>query len=388
MLQPYRGYGSAEEVFLMGRLFRQLGRPGRFQGGFGRDLVDLLRRLSRWGVGDAEILARFAGAEQRLRTDRDGYFRVRLRPAEPLATDRRWHPVELHVGAAPDPGAHVRGQVYVPPPDARFVVISDIDDTVVETGVANKALMLWRLFLQRAESRVAFPGVAAFYRGLHEGPAGGAANPMLYVSRAPWSLYEVLEEFFQRHGIPRGPILFLREWGLTLQRPLPRRSPDHKRDLMRGMLACYRSLPFVLIGDSGQRDPEIYTEIVREHPGRVLAVYVRDVSHGPERTAAIAALADEVAAAGSALVLSADTRAMAEHAAAHGLLSPEAVESVRQGCATPDAPRSGPARTVGEGEERGSARPGPPAPAQEPPRAGGESSSSTVAAPRGRRPGP
>src|SRR3954471_6984878 len=111
-------------------------------------------------------------------------------------------------------------------------------------------------------------------------------NPMLYVSRAPWTNYEVLDAFFGLHGIPVGPLLFLREWGLTVQSPLPRRGKGHKLELIGNMLRLYRGLPFVLVGDSGQRDPEIYARVVRENPGRVLAVYVRNVSRDPARVRA------------------------------------------------------------------------------------------------------
>jgi phosphatidate phosphatase APP1 len=151
---------------------------------------------------------------------------------------------------------------------------------------------------------------------------------MLYVSRSPWSLYEVLDEFFNLHGIPVGPILFLREWGLSLHRPFPRRAKDHKLTLIRHMLSLYRNLPFILIGDSSQRDPEIYAQLVREHPGRVLAIYIRHVSRSPERTHAIEALAREVIKAGSSLLLAADSFAMAAHAAERGFISPQALAEV------------------------------------------------------------
>jgi phosphatidate phosphatase APP1 len=188
--------------------------------------------------------------------------------------------------------------------------------------------MLWRLFVQGARSRVAFPGVAAFYKALHRGASGAELNPMLYVSRAPWSLYEVLDEFFNLHGIPVGPILFLREWGLSLRHPLPRRAKGHKLALIRHMLSLYSDLPFILIGDSGQRDPEIYAQLVREYPRRVLAIYIRNVSRHPERPRAIEALAGEVVEAGSSLLLAADSFAMAEHAAGRGLISPEALSVI------------------------------------------------------------
>jgi phosphatidate phosphatase APP1 len=327
VVQPYRGYGSREEVFLIGRVFRQ----PTFGSGAPREswralLIDVARRLLSWGVADARLRARFYGTEQQIASDRDGYFRVHMRPAQPPRMDRLWHemPIELlqpiRIATA--------GQIFLPPSTCRFVVISDIDDTIMETGVANKLKMLWNLFMQGAASRVAFPGVAALLQALHHGASGREANPLLYVSRGPWSIYEILDEFFHLHRIPIGPILFLREWGLTLQSPLPRRAPEHKLELIRNMLALYRELPFVLIGDSGQRDPEIYTQIVREHPGRVLSIYIRNVSRDPERQRAIEALALEVVEAGSSLLLAADSLAMAEHAAAQGLIAPDAPADV------------------------------------------------------------
>ncbi len=329
VMQPYRGYGTRDEIYLMGRLFRQ---PR-----FGRDLptgslrsvvADTLRRLVRRGLGGEEITGRMGDAEVRVETDRDGYFHLHLDPEELPRPDDLWQPIDLEV-TVEDRTIHDRGEVLVPPISARLVVISDIDDTVMHTGVASKARMLWRLFLQDADSRVAFPGVAAFYRALHDGPSGDEQNPMLYVSRAPWSIYEVLERFFRLHGIPVGPVLFLREWGLTLQRPLPRRAVDHKKDLIEDMLERYDDRPFILIGDSGQHDPEIYADVVARHPGRVRAVYIRNVSEDAARAGEIEKLARRTAHAGSPLLLVHDTAAMAEHAAREGWIAPERVANVR-----------------------------------------------------------
>lgn len=321
-IQSYRGYGTPREVFLMGRVFHQPGgvlRPHRR--GLVRDLIDTAWRFLRWGAAGASVTARFGGTDRQTVTDGRGYFRLRMQPAGPPPAGRLWHRMDLETPGPAGTTIRAKGELFIPPESCRFVVISDIDDTVVHTGVANKAMMVYRLFFQPVHSRVAFPGVAALYRALHRGPSGDQLNPMLYVSRGPWSLYEVLDEFFHIHDIPVGPILFLRDWGLTLQRPLPPRAAGHKLDLIRGMLSLYDRLPFVLIGDSGQRDPEIYAQIVREHPGRVRAVYVRNVSRDPRRRRAIEDLAVEVAQAGSSLLLAADSFAMAQHAATHDLIS-------------------------------------------------------------------
>ena len=327
-LKGYRGYGSREEVFLIGRVFTQprIGdNDGRHK--FFGAMIALAQRLRRRGIADAVVEASFSGSQQQVRTDRDGYFRVHLRPSVPPPRDILWHTMELELLAP----ISVRADaiLFIPPVGARCVVISDIDDTVMHTGVGNKALMLWRLFMQRAENRVAFPGVAMLLQAFHDGASGTEHNPMLYVSRAPWSIYEVLDGFFRQHDIPVGPVLFLREWGMTLQHPLPRRGKAHKLELIRRMLALYHDLPFVLIGDSGQRDPEIYAQVVREQPGRVLAIYIRNVTSATARHHAIAQLAAEVAEAGSSLILAHDSSAMAVHAAERGLITSAAMENVR-----------------------------------------------------------
>ncbi|GJD48632.1 hypothetical protein OPKNFCMD_1355 [Methylobacterium crusticola] len=328
-VEAYRGYGSRHEIFLIGRVFRQsLGERDADPDDLRAHLRDIGRRIRRRKLPGAAVTVRFGGSQERVATDPDGYFRVHLAPREVPEGAGPWHPVAITLEA--DPPVHARGEVFIPPERCRFVVISDIDDTVMHTGVANKLKMLWRLFVADAGSRVAFPGVAALYRALHAGAAGAEQNPMLYVSRAPWGVYDMLSEFFRLHAIPVGPMLFLREWGLSWRHPLPRRAEDHKRDLIGRMLALYRDLPFVLIGDSGQHDPEVYAEVVRENPGRVLAVYIRDVSRDPSRVAEIERLAVEVASAGSSLVLATDSRAMAEHATGLGLIAPGAAAAIAE----------------------------------------------------------
>ncbi|MEX0758010.1 MAG: phosphatase domain-containing protein, partial [Tistlia sp.] len=284
----------------------------------------------RRGVRGAEVRAELAGASARATTDADGYFEICLQGDLGDLPGTGWQEVCILLDSPPEAaGAVARAPVYLRPAESRCVVISDIDDTVVQTGVANKLRMFWNLFFEDVESRVAYPGVAEFYRQLRDGASGDQGNPMLYVSRGPWAIYEILELFFQRHGVPEGPILFLREWGMTLQRPLPPPAKDHKLALIRGMLAVYDDAPFVLIGDSGQQDPEIYAQIVREHPERVRAIYIRNVGHGRDRDSAIASLAEEVAAAGAELLLADDTVTMARHAVRHGLVDAAAPALVR-----------------------------------------------------------
>lgn len=328
-IQCYRGYGSRTRLFLMGRVFRQphFGASWR-EDRLRRDLVDLIRRLLRKPIVGARVRIRYKDTNTVVHTDRHGYFRVDMELGT-MPSDVSWHEMQVSLDSPVDERATTTGEFYTPMSRARYGVISDIDDTVVYTGVANTAKMMWRLFALGAESRVVFPGVTALYQAFHEGRGEDDGNPLFYVSRAPWSIYQVLAEVFRRNRIPHGPILILREWGMKRGSLLPRKAKDHKLDSIRHILEMYTDMQFVLIGDSGQRDPEIYNRILREHPGRILGIYIRDVSNTPERSEAIDELAREAREAGCDLILAADNVEMAEHAASEGLIADSAVQKVR-----------------------------------------------------------
>ncbi|MDI5921603.1 DUF2183 domain-containing protein [Halomonas sp. LR5S13] len=328
---PYRGYGSRREAFLTGRVFRQapLARvvPRR---GFLRDLADVVRRIARHGVADARVDIHLGGSHVSVSTDQDGYFEAHLPLVSSLPLDRSWHRAELWVTADHEVSVRASVEVYIPTHEPDLLVISDIDDTVMYTGVADKLRMLYRLFIEKPHRRTAFPGVASLYQALHRGADDRGERPILYVSRGPWAIYEMLEAFFQLNRIPVGPILFLREWGISARRPWPRRAEDHKQRLISRMLAVFEGVPCILIGDSGQHDPEVYTRIVKAHPGRIEAIYIRRVDQRVDRQRDIQRLRDQIRHTRCDLLLAADSVLIAEHAQARGFISDHGLAAVRR----------------------------------------------------------
>jgi len=311
IILPYRGYGTRDRLILPGRvLAHEHIRPASAGERRWRNFAAFVKRIESDEVPYAPLVARFNGAETRLRADREGYFRVDLGPGPRKAG---WHDVALSI-----PGTTVQatGRVLVPPDDAQFAVVSDIDDTVVYSHVMSKIRMLVTVAFSNAYSRKPFEGVAAFYRALHAG-----CNPFFYVSKSPWNLYVPLAEYLELQALPEGP-LFLRNFGLRMPR-------DHKCVAISALLAAYPKLPFILIGDSGESDPEVYRDIVRRHPDRIRVIYIRSVNRRPERVAAIEKLIAEVAKTGCQLVLAPDSEHAAAHAAAEGLMDPSELKLVR-----------------------------------------------------------
>jgi len=327
-IRAYRGTASADGLFLIARV--EADPPGRSlpdRDPLNHDPRNVGRHLMRRGAPGVVVRAEFDGQRQEAVADADGYVRLRLRPHRPPT--HGWCGVELSVAGSSGKPVHAAGQVWVPPRSARHLIISDIDDTVVFTGVANRAAMLWRLFVAGAEQRHAFAGTAHLYGALHRGRGGDRVpdgNPVVFVSRGPWGLYDVLAEVFRRDGISAAiggdPVVFLREWGMSLQSPLPRRAPGHKRALIEAAMAVHPRLPVVLVGDSGQRDPETYATIARMRPGRVAAILIRDVGGPRRRRLALARLQTRLNHRGIPMVVAPDSESLLRQAVLLGLAAP------------------------------------------------------------------
>ena len=327
----YRGFGTPSEVFVTGRVLSNP-PPAPIDAGdaWWRNAATMLRHLESDEVTGARLRIAIAHDERHAVTDEEGFYRAWLQPVPPLPSTGLWHVADIQVIeplADPQRPVTTSGLILVPPPTARFGVISDLDDTVIRTDATRLLPMLRRTFLQNARTRLPFAGVAEFYGGLHLGDDGADANPVFYVSSSPWNLYPVLTEFLEFQTIPLGPLM-LRDWGLSDRGVLPLGHGEHKLGAIRQILDTYPDLPFILVGDSGQEDPEIYRDVVHQYRGRILAVYIRNVTTDPARARAIGELADEVRSVGSELMLSDDTMAAAKHAAERGWVGARTIRRV------------------------------------------------------------
>jgi phosphatidate phosphatase APP1 len=288
VISPYRGFGRDGELLVRGRVLieKTISRASGAEP-LWRNVLNTYRRFQSDEVAGAKVRASFRDAVAETVTDDEGHFQVRLEPHLPAAGQPLWREVNLEL---PDSATGTLAHVVVPPPDAAFGIISDIDDTIVVTN-ATSLLGMARSVIRNAASRMPFEGVADLYRALHKD-----RNPLFYVSSSPWNLYELLHDFMDLNRIPPGP-MFLQDWGLDESTLLMASHERHKLAQIQALVDYYPHLPFVLIGDSGQHDPEIYMQVVRAHPGRIRAVFIRDVTVDV-RDQAVAAIADDARTAG------------------------------------------------------------------------------------------
>ncbi|QIX59675.1 DUF2183 domain-containing protein [Hymenobacter lutimineralis] len=337
-LVPYRSYGTPERLYVKGRLLtdRGIGEPADEDSRL-RNMLNMYRRFESTEIPGAQLsIEPGDGTQHPITTDEEGYFTLNLAPQQLRDPEHfMWYPVDVRLLAPPPripvPTAPLlaTARVMIPPADAEYGIISDLDDTVIQTAATDLLRMARIVLLRNARSRLPFEGVAEFYRQLQLGRNGKRNNPFFYVSSSPWNLFDLLEDFLHLNDIPAGPIL-LRDMALKGKSSGEVSSHHgHKLKEIDNVLLTYPTLPFVLIGDSGQEDANIYREVVRRHPGRILAIYIRDVNL-PERSAMVERVSQELRGEKVEMLLVKDTVAAAQHAAAQGLVFTEAVPAVEQ----------------------------------------------------------
>ncbi|MDQ3072555.1 MAG: DUF2183 domain-containing protein [Bacteroidota bacterium] len=327
----YRTFGSDETVFVRGRVMEDKGIK-RSDDTHSRleNMRNMYKRFETDEIRKAKLKVHFQGEVYETFTDDEGYFEVQMKPVRQLPRDLRWHEAHVEITEAPVKNLgdiHTNAQVMLPPDDAEFGIISDLDDTVIESFATNKLKMFRTVFLNNARTRMPFEGVSAFYRALQAGPDEKGHNPIFYVSSSPWNLYDFLVDFLDVHGIPEGPIM-LRDTGIDREKLGAHDHRAHKYVQIERILNTYPKLKFILIGDSGQKDPVIYQEVVQKFPGRILAVYIRDVKL-PSRAQVVIGISETLKEGETPMLLVENTIKAAEHAIARGYIPASRLEAIK-----------------------------------------------------------
>jgi phosphatidate phosphatase APP1 len=329
LIQPYKGFGSKNEIYFIGRVLRDRGIGiSNIQDSRWKNFLRMYKRFMSWKIPGVRIHAEFMGQEQTVLSDDQGYFEVRMRSELPFEVEHPWQEIRLRlVDKVVRNQAEVKAGnlVFIPSGHVEYGVISDIDDTIVPTGATRLWEMLKTTFLGNAHTRLPFAGVSAFYQAMAKGSDGIESNPFFYVSSSPWNLYDFLMEFLDVHQIPKGPLM-LRDLGLSREQFIAGSHADHKLHQVEKIFELVKDIPFILIGDSGQHDPEIYLQVIKDYPGRVKMIYIRDVK--PARQTEVQRIAAEIRDLGVELLLVEDTEQAAYHALEKGWIRIDDVRDI------------------------------------------------------------
>jgi len=261
---PFVGYGSTSWVRVLCRV--QLSRPGstakRVTGNARgwRSFVGI-------PVGNAMVTVTSGRVTREVIADRGGVVDVRvdvrLRPG--------WHEISISVeGSEP-----VVAPVFIVDPEVRFGLVSDIDDTVMVTALPRPFLAAWNTFVLNEHARRPVPGMPVLYERLKREHPGA---PVIYLSTGAWNVAPTLSRFLERNLYPQGALL-LTDWGPTHDRWF-RSGQEHKRATLARLASEFPHLTWLLVGDDGQHDPQLYRDFAKQSPASVAGVAIRQLSTG------------------------------------------------------------------------------------------------------------
>jgi Uncharacterized conserved protein len=269
---PYAGYGSTTWVRVLGRVvLTKDPRPGSRAERMNRKREERVRgwrSFTSVPVVDVEVEVEVDGERHVVRPDRGGVIDevlpVRLAPGR--------HTIIM---TAADSRAGSRSPVFIVDPQSRFGVISDVDDTVMVTALPRPLLAAWNTFVLDEHARVPTPGMAVLLERMISAHPGA---PMMYLSTGAWNVAPTLTRFLSRNLFPSGPLL-LTDWGPTHDRWF-RSGTEHKQSSLVRLASEFPGIRWVLVGDDGQHDENIYGAFARSHPEAVAAIAIRQLSSG------------------------------------------------------------------------------------------------------------
>jgi phosphatidate phosphatase APP1 len=268
---PYRSFANANRIFLKGRVLRNPIMINKTSNSKLRGLWNSFKRFGTREVPNQKIQMEIGHQQFSTTTDREGYFKFEENWILTAALQEKdWIQPILRM---PDtPTAITNSEVFIPPENATYGVISDVDDTILQTHVNSllRLRLLYATFVKHAHQRLPVEGIVELFQQLSRGKSGQENNPFFYVSNSPWNLYDLLEQFMDIQQLPKGPIL-LRDFGLKPAGPFS----DHKLVAINRILEMYPDLPFLLFGDTASKDADHYLEFADRYPEQIKAIYIR-----------------------------------------------------------------------------------------------------------------
>jgi phosphatidate phosphatase APP1 len=281
-VKVYHGFGHTHNLVVYGHVFK---RKAITWPKFTKNVFYNTRRLLRMFMVKpfplVNVQLHWHEQIQQSKSEADGFFKFEWEADREVQAG--WH--HLSVDLLDETGkvaCSSNGKMFIPH-STQYAFISDIDDTIMVSNSATIFRRLKELFFRNPRTRSIFPDVARHYRLLAMNyDAEDVSNAFFYVSSSEWNLYDYLNEFFNFHGLPQGAFLLnqVKRWFQLLKTG----KTKHEGKFLRVMriLQAFPQQQFILFGDNTQRDPWIYASIAEKWPGKIFAIYIRNIIPGHE----------------------------------------------------------------------------------------------------------
>lgn len=277
----YPAFGTGAAAVVEGRVIdRDEQSDATADDGRSRNLSRNLRALMNDEHDDVPVTVTIGDKRWQATTDQEGYFRILIEDLT-LST-AGWHEVSAATAKGSGTEGSGKGSLLLVPAQNVHGLISDFDDTVVISEVNDKSRLLANSLLLNYKQREPVDGAAAAYVNLAAANADTTSAPVFYLSASPRQLQGSIQAFLDHNGFPRGVLITKRVTNDASSEPLTNQFA-YKLGRLVEVFERLRHVSFVLVGDDGEQDPEIYATLQKRYPTRVTAVWIRRVHPDPAR---------------------------------------------------------------------------------------------------------
>lgn len=280
-IQIYSSYGNEEEVFIKGRVLKEKKiSPSSPDDSSLKNLWRTIQLLESDEIKNISLDINFNGKNIKTKTDKEGHFDLKIKDFGSIKPGYN----KVTATLSPNQDKHYicnisTGLITIQlKNDTTFGIISDIDDTIQISNVTKKVNFIKNIFFGNYTTQQKVKGTPELYQILDKKSDGNIDGDIYYLSCSPVNLYPRIEGFLRFNNFPLGSI-DLKKLGFREEDDSLFEQVKYKTKKIKTLLETYPNKKFLCFGDSGEKDPEIYKQIDKEFPGRILGIYINNVTN-------------------------------------------------------------------------------------------------------------
>lgn len=264
---PYIGFANSDSIYCFGRIIEAKKLRRSKWNKWWENLFNAYQRLESDEIAHQEFDYQIGAHLGSDITNSEGFYKLNEKVKSEILQNGV-NEILLKLKNENADSSAQKGIILRPHTSSNIAVISDIDDTILETEVLRKWRVVYNSLFLHANQRKPVSKMNIWFQELAKQNAS-----FYYLSNSPWNFYDNLSEFIAINNFPQGPIL-LRDFGWQKKDSIQEMS-DHKKNEIEHLLEFYPTTQFILVGDGGEKDAFIYLDIKVRYPDRIKAIFIR-----------------------------------------------------------------------------------------------------------------
>jgi len=272
-IEIYNHFGNSHKIIIEGRMLHSKNLPvATKDDNIFKNLWRKLNQLENNEIKNQQIFAYFQDKKYTTTGDDEGYFRFELN--SDIELSQGYENIRLNIKDNKK-NENIKVPIFT---QKSIAIISDFDDTVIVSDVTNKLKLSNNLLLKNYKQRDLISGMKERFQNILSRNSISHPTPLFFVTGSPQQLFNSIEKFLNHHNFMEHVLITKQIHGQDKDSLLDQIS--YKLQHIEELIEFYPNFKWVLFGDSGEKDKEIYNSLSKKYPSKIEAFYIRDVDSG------------------------------------------------------------------------------------------------------------